>query len=97
MPAAQTGKDSLCCGGSLANLAISPAERSQITHAAYSMLAANTPDYIVTSCPLCKKTFSAGKREIPVVDIAEVLDKAIASAAAVSVESVIETAGEELK
>ena len=36
------------------------------------MLTAGNPDYVVTSCPLCKKTFAAGKREIPVADIAEI-------------------------
>jgi Fe-S oxidoreductase len=73
VPAANTGKDALCCGGSLANLEISPAQRTRITHAAYSMLTANAPDFLVTACPLCKKTFSAGKPHIPVMDIAEIL------------------------
>ncbi len=65
-------EDSLCCGGSLANLAITPAQRALVTDSAFQVLAAGQPDYIVTSCPLCKKTFSAGKREIPVADIAEI-------------------------
>ncbi len=75
VPTAQTRENSLCCGGSLANLSIAPGERKAITDAAYAMLSANAPDYIVTSCPLCKKTFAAGKREIPVVDLAEALEK----------------------
>jgi len=64
-------EEALCCGGSLANLSITPAQRDLVTDAAYDNLAAPSPDYIVTSCPLCKKTFSKGKRDIPVIDIAE--------------------------
>ncbi len=77
VPVAHEKDDSLCCGGSLANLAITPARRSLVTDAAYSNLAASSPDYIVTSCPLCKKTFSKGNREIPVIDISEALEMSI--------------------
>jgi Fe-S oxidoreductase len=71
-----TGSDhekanSLCCGGSLANLSITPDQRERITTAAYTHLTANKPDYLVTSCPLCKKTFSSGKPVIPVIDLSE--------------------------
>jgi len=65
--------DSLCCGGSLANLSITPGQRALVTDTAYQVLASGSPDYIVTSCPLCKKTFSAGKHPIPVIDMAEAL------------------------
>jgi len=67
-------EESLCCGGSLANLAISPAQRHIVTEAAYEHLTSKSPDYLITSCPLCKKTFSAGKREIAVLDISEVVE-----------------------
>lgn len=70
-------EESLCCGGSLANLAITPAQRQLVTDAAYQHLTEKSPDYLVTSCPLCKKTFSAGKRSVPVLDIAEVMALAL--------------------
>ncbi len=73
VPVAHEKADSLCCGGSLANLSITPDQRALVTDTAYQVLAAGSPDYIVTSCPLCKKTFSAGKRTIPVIDLAEAL------------------------
>jgi Fe-S oxidoreductase len=73
IPSVHEKSDSLCCGGSLANLAITPEQREMVTDAAYQNLAAGSPDYVVTSCPLCKKTFSKGKRQIPVIDIAEAL------------------------
>jgi len=65
-----------------------------VTDNAYNTLAAGTPDYIVTSCPLCKKTFSRGNREIAVIDIAEALNlslKSTFSERSVK-ESVLETA-----
>jgi len=71
-------ENSPCCGGSLANLSITPGQRQAITDAAYHSLTAHSPDYIVTACPLCKKTFAAGKRDIPVIDIAEALVKTMA-------------------
>jgi Fe-S oxidoreductase len=77
IPVTHERHDSLCCGGSLANLAITPEQRDLVTDAAYSNLATGSPDYIVTACPLCKKTFSKGKREIPVIDIAEALQKSM--------------------
>lgn len=73
VPVAHEKADSLCCGGSLANLSITPDQRALVTDTAYQVLASGSPDYIVTSCPLCKKTFSAGKRNIPVIDLAEAL------------------------
>ncbi|HNQ38854.1 MAG TPA: heterodisulfide reductase-related iron-sulfur binding cluster, partial [Prolixibacteraceae bacterium] len=73
VPVPQEREDALCCGGSLANLAITPRQRQQVTDAAYAHLTAEAPDFVVTSCPLCKKTFAAGKRPVPVIDIAEAL------------------------
>ncbi len=73
LPVANEKEDSLCCGGSLANLSIKPEQRELITNSAYGNLAAPSPDYIITSCPLCKKTFAKGKREIPVIDISEAI------------------------
>jgi Fe-S oxidoreductase len=66
-------EDSLCCGGSLANLSITPAQRDMVTTAAFDHLTEKSPDYLVTSCPLCKKTFAKGNRKIAVIDIAEAM------------------------
>ena len=67
---------SLCCGGSLGNLLISMDNRNAIIKQAYNTLTVNNPELLVTSCPLCKKTFSkvAG---IQVSDIAELVAKSI--------------------
>jgi Fe-S oxidoreductase len=69
-------ENGLCCGGSLANLKISAGERDQIRDRALTELFRNEPDYLATSCPLCKKTFAKGK-DIPVYDIAELTLKAV--------------------
>lgn len=62
----------LCCGGSLSNLKISMDERSVLSAQVMNEFAAYNPDYVVTSCPLCKKTFA--KTDIlPVKDLAEVV------------------------
>jgi Fe-S oxidoreductase len=60
----------LCCGGSLAAPALGLATRRAVARGAYTELTAGNPDVLITSCPLCKKTFDpvAG---IPVLDIAE--------------------------
>lgn len=67
------GLNSLCCGGSLANTHISSAQRTVIATDAYTAYAAYHPDYIVTACPLCKKTFSKKSADIPIRDIAEII------------------------
>lgn len=61
-----------CCGGSLANLKISMQERDILATQVMSEFSVYNPDYVVTSCPLCKKTF-AKTNMIPVKDIAEVV------------------------
>lgn len=62
----------LCCGGSLSNLKISMDERSVLSAQVMNEFASYNPDYVVTSCPLCKKTFA--KTDIlPVKDLAEVV------------------------
>lgn len=67
------GKDSLCCGGSLANTYITPEQRSRVASDTVAAYAAYQPDIIVTACPLCKKTFGKKSTAIPVKDIAEVV------------------------
>ncbi|TAL64800.1 MAG: (Fe-S)-binding protein [Bacteroidetes bacterium] len=69
-------ENSLCCGGSLANMKISNQKRSKIAHDAASELTRSNPDILATACPLCKKTFSAAT-DIRVADIAEIAAEAI--------------------
>jgi Fe-S oxidoreductase len=68
--------NSLCCGGSLANLKLGSAKRSQIAKNAASELTKGNPDILATSCPLCKKTFSSATAT-RVADIAEIAAEAL--------------------
>ncbi len=68
--------NSLCCGGSLANMKISTQKRSLIARNAASELTRENPDILATACPLCKKTFSA-VTETRVADIAEIVAEAL--------------------
>jgi Fe-S oxidoreductase len=76
IPINEEKEESLCCGGSLANIKIQMSERKQITDKAIDIYAVYNPEYLVTSCPLCKKTF-AKSNKINVVDIAEIINKSI--------------------
>ena len=67
--------ESVCCGGSLGSLSLSYEKRRDITLGSLQNLTAADPDAIVTACPLCQSTFNAYS-DIPVLDIAQVLDKA---------------------
>lgn len=69
-------ENSLCCGGSLGNIRLSQADRHKIAAGAAAALTKSNPDYLVTSCPLCKKTLSR-VTETKVVDIAELVSEAI--------------------
>jgi Fe-S oxidoreductase len=69
-------ENSLCCGGSLANMKISSKNKKKIAQDAASELTANNPDILATACPLCKKTFS-GVTETRVADISEIVAEAI--------------------
>jgi Fe-S oxidoreductase len=68
--------NSLCCGGSLANMKISARKRNQITINAASELTKGKPDILATACPLCKKTFSSAT-PTRVADIAEIVAEAL--------------------
>jgi Fe-S oxidoreductase len=72
VPAAKERKESICCGGSLGSLTLTHEERGRITENSIRNLTANSPDRIVTACPLCMKTFSR-QSEIKVVDFAQVI------------------------
>ncbi|MDO9581390.1 MAG: (Fe-S)-binding protein [Bacteroidales bacterium] len=69
-------ENSLCCGGSLANMKISSQKRSKIARDAATELTKSNPDILATSCPLCKKTFSKAT-ETRVADISEIVAEAI--------------------
>jgi Fe-S oxidoreductase len=69
-------KNSLCCGGSLANMKISSQAKRKIAFDAANVLTSNNPDILATACPLCKKTFSA-VTETKVADISEIVAEAL--------------------
>ena len=71
-PVDQEKENALCCGGSLGNLSMIPEERSAIQKATANYLNAPEPEYIATSCPLCKKSI-AQFSGAPVKDIAELV------------------------
>ena len=70
---AKSGKESICCGGSLGSLSLGFEQRKLMTENALNNLTADNPDAIVTACPLCKTTFGR-YADRPVVDIVEVID-----------------------
>ena len=65
-------QNSLCCGGSLANLKLDSQKRTAIAAEALMRLTSGDPDVLATACPLCKKTFSK-VTETRVADIAEIV------------------------
>lgn len=69
---AENREKAQCCGGSLGNLHLNPAEQSKITRRLAENLSQANPDYIVTGCPLCKRTI-ASHTQLPVRDIAEIV------------------------
>jgi Fe-S oxidoreductase len=68
--------NSLCCGGSLANMKISSQNKKKIAIDTVNELTKNSPDILATACPLCKKTFSA-VTETRVADISEIVAEAL--------------------
>lgn len=71
------GVNSLCCGGSLANLKLNSGKKAMIAADTASELTKCNPDILATACPLCKKTFS-NATGIKVADIAEIVAGEIA-------------------
>lgn len=66
----------LCCGGSLANIKIGINDRNEIRNRTLDYFRTFNPQALVTSCPLCKKTFSTSQK-LPIFDIAEIVYMAI--------------------
>lgn len=69
-------ENSLCCGGSLGNIKISSRDRQKIAVDAAARLTSRSPEILITSCPLCKKTFSAAT-STKVADISEIVAEAV--------------------
>lgn len=65
--------DSLCCGHSLGNTALESRQKNMIRDEALQTLCEDNPDTLVTACPLCKKAFRHGNRNLPVKDVAEIV------------------------
>jgi Fe-S oxidoreductase len=76
IPLKKEKEEALCCGGSLGNLKIKQAERDLLLNQAMNEYSTYTPDIMVTSCPMCKKTFSRNK-DIPLMDISEIVYAAL--------------------
>ncbi len=73
-----TRENALCCGSSVANLAIADEGQRQIGEAVARELAATGASVVVTACPLCKKAIARADT-IAVVDIAQVVASNLAS------------------
>ncbi len=69
---------SLCCGGSLGSIGLSAHDRKKITQSVLTQFYSTKAEILVTSCPLCKKTF-AGESEIPVKDLSEIVSASLLS------------------
>jgi Fe-S oxidoreductase len=69
-------ENSLCCGGSLANMKISYQKKHKIAMDAAAELTKGNPDILATACPLCKKAFSSAT-ETRVSDISEIVADAL--------------------
>jgi len=64
--------DALCCGNSLANLAADSQVRLRVSEDSCHRINPGIAELLVTSCPLCKKSFDRVS-PAPVKDIAEVV------------------------
>jgi Fe-S oxidoreductase len=65
-------ENSLCCGGSLANIKLDSQRKAMIATDTAEALTKSKPDILATACPLCKKTLS-NATGIRVADIAEIV------------------------
>lgn len=75
----QERENAPCCGGSLANLKLDRSKVHAISRDAFNELTLSKPDYLATSCPLCKKSFSRNMdaNSTLVLDIAEIVALAL--------------------
>ncbi|MBR4755492.1 MAG: (Fe-S)-binding protein, partial [Bacteroidales bacterium] len=70
--AAKEYDESICCGGSLGSLTLDTRDRAKISESSLDNLLVNSPETIVTACPLCLKTFSeaVSNSKRPIADVA---------------------------
>ncbi len=66
--------NSLCCGGSLGNFYLNENDRIILSKNAYKKIMHHSTDILITSCPLCKKTFQKVASK-PVLDISEIVNR----------------------
>ena len=71
-----TRETAMCCGSSVADIAIDDRRQAMIAEAVGREYAATGADTLVTACPLCKKALVRGASQ-PVADLAEVVADAI--------------------
>lgn len=64
--------ESICCGGSLGTITLSSEDKKDITYYSFRNLTYNSPEKIVTACPLCMKTYGT-VADRPVVDFAQII------------------------
>lgn len=69
---ANSKQKSDCCGGSLAHTKLDIGQRKTIAKAAAAKFESTGAQYLVTSCPLCKKSFSSSTN-MKVIDISEAI------------------------
>ncbi len=74
---AETRAEALCCGSSVADLAITDGEQLAIARDVAASLDRTGAERIVTACPLCKKAIGRGTTT-PVADLSEIVAEAIA-------------------
>jgi Fe-S oxidoreductase len=68
--------NALCCGNSLANFSAGNDVRLSVAKDTYQKLNASEAQFLVTSCPMCKKAFEKVSG-VPVKDIAEMVNRSI--------------------
>ena len=73
---AENREKALCCGSSLANIAIDDDGQRKIGESVAAAFAATGADAVVTACPLCKKGIARGN-SMPVYDLAEIVAQAL--------------------
>ena len=68
--------NALCCGNSLANFSSGNEVRLKVARDAYEKINNFGAQYMVTSCPMCKKSFEKVS-DVPVKDIAEIVSRSL--------------------
>jgi Fe-S oxidoreductase len=73
-------EQSLCCGGSIANSILTSSEKRIIARSTLEKITTPATDALITSCPLCKKTFAQVQQNIEIKDIAEFVEQNLTNA-----------------